>query len=144
MESLFKKYIEKIIHIKNIRQIYDDSDMEKYEFTYRDQKYMVCIASEFPGKRPVFFATKFKPLLHISYDNNICIDRIEDLNYDISVKNYQNILGYYFERFKNVVNAPMPSQEDYLEEYTEYLAYYTNFHITFDNYVFGRFDTKVI
>ena len=144
MESLFKKYIEKIRYIKNIRQIYTDSYMEKYEFSYGDERYSVCIPLEFPGKRPVFFATKFKPLLHISFDNNICIDRIEDLNFDINIENYQNILEYYFERFTNVVNAPVPSQEDYLEEYTDYLAYYTNFDMSFYNYVFGSFDTEVV
>ena len=83
-------------------------------------------------------------MLHISFDNNICIDRIEDLNFDINIENYQNILEYYFERFTNVVNAPVPSQEDYLEEYTDYLAYYTNFDMSFYNYVFGSFDTEVV
>ena len=120
MEKIYEKYLLEIDEISNISycDTHKRSDaVETYEFLYRSEYYWVEFLISFPGTLPEFFAQNPRPIPHVAKHGVVCIERVDQINYDIN--DIKNVIEVAFRSFFHIVSNNQTSQQDYHLEFGE-------------------------
>lgn len=137
MESKYLKYLLNVKEISSVCIAEDkiNNDIEEaYRFTYLDDDFYIKFYKAFPGELPKFYMIHPKPLLHVAEWGEICIERIEDIDFDIL--DTESIIISAFLSFFNIINQSKPGQDDYLSEYGDYVKYFKKYNSDQKGYLF--------
>jgi molybdopterin/thiamine biosynthesis adenylyltransferase/ubiquitin-protein ligase len=126
MGSKYFTYVKSIEELDDVIETkeYGDQIDEGYCFKYNLEEYSILFSEDFPAVLPAIYMKKPRRHPHVSFDGIVCLNRIEDIDFDI--ENIETVIRKTFNSFFNVMSLDSENF-DYTYEFGDYIKYFKSF-----------------